>query len=1169
MSAGAPPAVQPDLVALKRAAALKYGVDPDIFARQLHTEDPTGDPNAVSPKGAVGVAQLMPGTAKELGVDPHDSAASIDAAARLMRQHLDRYKGDYRLALAAYNAGQGNVEKAGGVPNYPETQGYLQRAMPTHAPRDIAELGRLAKAKFPGSYANWPDSALGEAIKRKGQARDPNAYANFGAAPEAGGTPIVAATAPAPAAAGVSRATPSPDTASQRLPGVVAAQQQDQRHQLAVMRAFPEALPHGQEGPPAPGQPSFETASERLAKFESLSPAAKAALRVSRGIVGTLPGTEAQGRERRAFIPEPANTAERLQEGAGGALTFGAEAAGLSLIPGVGPMAAAALPAIAQPGTTEQRTARGLTMAAASLAGPAAAPLGPAAEHAAGIVSFGGVAPWVETAAHRLLGQKDAPWPTAREMVENVGLLAGLSAGAHFAGRAVAGAQPKLDPAKVRGFRAIERHLADPGFHPEVQASEHAKLRSESARASAELNKQLAGTRITFQRGGSTVSGDFAYGRIYPYPGEVAQVRLVVHDPASGQMVPFAFRDLSALRDAVAARPEPGVETRTPVPKPATAEGQPPSEPVAAAPSQPPNPAESLLRGIAKGISRAAREQRGAEKAIAEARAADARQPTGPVARVLEIIKLAEPLRAKQERLRSEEKGQRAAKARAVGQRVQGEKGFYAELGQLKGEHTKVPWEAREQMAQADVDALFRQVAEHPDLQYFETISARKGLEKLLGFGEVPTPSELTLLEKVFGEDFVTTVLKQRPALVRLRELSYEIANVPRAYMASFDLSAPFRQGLFLGASYPGHFVRAFREMFQSFASEKGFHAVMDEIASRPTYELMRRSGLALTEVGRSPTAREEQFMGAMLAEKRGPVSGAIGATVGAATGLVLGGPAGAAIGAPVGYVLGPRGVRASNRAYSGFLNKLRADAFDSLVGDYLRKSGKEGPAGLRSITADTKAVRAISEFVNTASGRGDGRFLRDHMVGLNAVFFSPRFIASRVKLLNPAYYATLDPAVRLAAWRGAFALGSFWITATSLAVLAGAKVGNDALKSDFGKIRVGNTYYDIAGGFQQFIRFAAEMAKGPPKGNRWDTFTRFAESKTTPLVSYAIGYLRGTNMLGQKFKPGPEALQRMVPMALSDAWDVTKERGFIGPVMAAPGVFGVGVQTFRPRTRR
>jgi len=110
-----------------RAAARDTGVD-DAWLRAIAHAESGFDPRAVSPKGALGLMQLMPALARQYGVaDPYSSAQSIDAAARHIRMLMRRYKGDLVLVAAAYNAGEGAVQRYGGVPPYAETEDYVEK----------------------------------------------------------------------------------------------------------------------------------------------------------------------------------------------------------------------------------------------------------------------------------------------------------------------------------------------------------------------------------------------------------------------------------------------------------------------------------------------------------------------------------------------------------------------------------------------------------------------------------------------------------------------------------------------------------------------------------------------------------------------------------------------------------------------------------------------------------------------------------------------------------------------------------------------------------------------------------------------------------------------------------------------------------------------------------
>ncbi len=513
---------------------------------------------------------------------------------------------------------------------------------------------------------------------------------------------------------------------------------------------------------------------------------------------------------------------------------------------------------------------------------------------------------------------------------------------------------------------------------------------------------------------------------------------------------------------------------------------------------------------------------------------------TDPVQKITQALIEAKPIRATQETLYTAERAKRAGQIVEAGQTVPGEQGYFAQLGALKGELPKVQFEGiRGKVSQSDIDSLFNIVEKNSILSPYEKISTKAGLSKLLGAegGAVPTEGEIKLLGQIFPSNFIKTILSKRPLTQKLFEGATEVLNVPRAIMASADMSAPLRQGLFL-IGRPKQWLPAFRDMFKYAFNEKSYQGLMEDIAKRPTYGLMKESGLSLTDIGTSLVGREEKFM-SNLAE-RIPVLGHI--------------------------------VRGSNRAYTGFLNKLRADVFDDMVSS-AQKLGLK-PEG--------KLLKDISTFIGSATGRGKlfGALERS-AVALNSVFFSPRLMASRLNLLNPVYYIRLDPFVRKEALKSLLTFAGTATSVITLAKMGGAEVGVDPRSADFGKIKIGNTRYDPWGGFQQYIRLAAQLITGEHISSttgikttvgegykpitRADILGRFLETKEAPVVSFAVGLLKGQSSLGQEFNIPQEVAQRFTPMVIQDMVDLAKERGLEGIMMGTPGIFGVGLQTYSP----
>ena len=115
-----------------KQASERYSVDERLISAVIKHES-SFNPRAVSPCGAQGLMQLMPATARSLGVtDPFDAEQNIMAGTRYLRQKLDEFDGNLQLALAAYNAGSGAVRRYGRIPPYPETQTYVRRVMKSY-----------------------------------------------------------------------------------------------------------------------------------------------------------------------------------------------------------------------------------------------------------------------------------------------------------------------------------------------------------------------------------------------------------------------------------------------------------------------------------------------------------------------------------------------------------------------------------------------------------------------------------------------------------------------------------------------------------------------------------------------------------------------------------------------------------------------------------------------------------------------------------------------------------------------------------------------------------------------------------------------------------------------------------------------------------------------------
>lgn len=501
-------------------------------------------------------------------------------------------------------------------------------------------------------------------------------------------------------------------------------------------------------------------------------------------------------------------------------------------------------------------------------------------------------------------------------------------------------------------------------------------------------------------------------------------------------------------------------------------------------------------------------------------------------------------LQKEQKVLYSQERGKRFAAARVHLDNPNLDPAERVRLAknELRGELPKIKFQGFTELSDAAVTAMQKHILDHPLLHEGQKIRASDALTNALT-GKLPTPSELKILEYVFGKDTTEGIgaIARHP----FKDTLLSVMNVPRSLMASFDLSAPFRQGLTVATRHPVIFARNFKPMIKAFGNEEVYHATLAEIRSRPTYPLMMEGRLSLTELGTQVAGREEQFQSDIAEHIPG-----IG-----------------------------RGVRASGRAYTGFLDKTRADVFDHLI----QRAQTQG-----SNIHDDKFLKDLGRYVNSTTGRGPlGSSFQGAASALNAFFFSPRLLASRLDLIfSPITYAKADPFVRREAIRSMVQLAG---TASVLLALAaqvkGAKVVLDPRNPDWGKIRFGNTRIDIGGGFQQPLRLFAQLATGVAissttgkklnltaggfgQPNRLDLFLRFFEGKESPIASYITDWARNSDQVGNKFSWDQAAYQRLLPLLAQDSYDLYKAKhGGLNGIAAAFGGYAVGSVGFGLQT--
>lgn len=502
-------------------------------------------------------------------------------------------------------------------------------------------------------------------------------------------------------------------------------------------------------------------------------------------------------------------------------------------------------------------------------------------------------------------------------------------------------------------------------------------------------------------------------------------------------------------------------------------------------------------------------------------------------------IKRAKKLHPQKEKLISQEKARRVAVAEQIRRAKTGEAAAFATRGPLRGEYP-VPAFTAPEISSADRFYLFESVRTSgmPHFRYRNTSDA---LIKILR-GDMPTRGETTLLERHFGSGLAKAILQKRALGTKAWQNIVDVLNIPRATLASYDLSFPLRQGIILLPGRPKQWGISFGQMIKAARpghKGKEYARHLEDLAENSRYaSLRRRAKLDITEWGLTDIARREEPFLSSWAE------------------------------------LIP-GVKWAERTFTVMSNQLRINVFDDIARNW-------ESAGM-SWSSHPEEYLRLAAFLNHATGRGTipTRYVRI-TPELNATFFSPRYQLSRPQLVYDAFVSLKNPAARKVIIGDTVKfVGTGITTMWLLDQIEGVEVELDPRSSDFGKVRYEKTRYDFWAGYSQIARLVAQIAAGQQTAtgtgrlyniNRADVITRYVRTKLSPPAGLTWDVLTGQTFLGEEMKFEPVFLaedipKRVIPMAIQDIYDGIRYQGLDGalPITSTTAFFGVGVGTWEP----
>lgn len=368
-----------------------------------------------------------------------------------------------------------------------------------------------------------------------------------------------------------------------------------------------------------------------------------------------------------------------------------------------------------------------------------------------------------------------------------------------------------------------------------------------------------------------------------------------------------------------------------------------------------------------------------------------------------------------------------------------------------------------------------------------------------------------------------------------------QIGGLTKAAQATADLSAPFRQGRdYFGTK---EWIDAFKRMFKYAGSEKAYRELNASIVGDRLYDLASKAKLSMTSIGGSVSKKEEQFISSW--SKKIPI------------------------------------INNSERAYAGFLTDLRFNRFKNIV-ENLEKNG----------TVVTKEMaRDLAGVINSGTGRGDLGQFEIAARPLAEAIWSPKMLKSRLDLFfNLKAYTKYSAPARAEQWGRLFRLAGTSVALIGMAKAAGADVELDPRSSNFGKVKVGKSTFDLTGGYGGYVRLLGQLATSSTKSTRTgeivplntgeyggrtskDVIVDFLTGKQAPLLSVVNDIMSGKDFDGHDLTiPGAKARyleSKVIPLIAQDIYKGYQDNGLKGALsVGIPSVFGIGVQTNTPNPK-